>query len=124
MLAPRFFSSGSIEHIRADRLRALAVTTVTRSEILPDLPTVGEFVPGFESSIWFGLSAPRNTPTDIVNKLNREVIAGLADDKIKARYAELGSAVFPTSPAEFSKFIADEVEKWAKVVKFANVKAE
>jgi tripartite-type tricarboxylate transporter receptor subunit TctC len=114
----------TIEYVRSGKVRAIAVGTQERAEALPDVPTVADVVPGFESSIWFGLSAPRNTPTDIVNKLNRGVIAGLADHKIKARYAELGSAVFPTSPADFRTFIADEVEKWAKVVKFASVKPE
>jgi len=114
----------TIEYVRSGKVRAIAVGTRERAEALPDVPTVADVVPGFESSIWFGLSAPRNTATEIVDKLNREVTAGLADHKIKARYAELGSAVFPTSPADFRKFIADEVEKWAKVVKFANVKPE
>jgi tripartite-type tricarboxylate transporter receptor subunit TctC len=114
----------TIEYIRAGKVRPLAVTTVTRAEALPDVPTIGEFVPGFDSSIWFGLSAPRNTPPEIIEKLNREVNSGLADAKIKARYAELGSAVFPTSPAEFGKFIVAETEKWAKVVKFSGAKPD
>ena len=91
---------------------------------VPDIPTVGEFVPGFESSIWFGLSAPRNTPPEIIDKLDREINAGLADSKLKARYPELGSTVFPTSPADFGKFIVAETEKWAKVVKFSGAKPD
>ncbi len=114
----------AIEYVRTGKLRALAVGTTTRAEALPDIPTVGEFVPGFESSIWFGLSAPRNTPSEIVDKLNREINAGLADSGIKARYAELGSTVFPTAPADFDKLIVAETEKWAKVVKFSGAKPD
>jgi len=114
----------AIEYVRTGKLRALAVDTTTRAEALPDIPTVGEFVPGFESSIWFGLSAPRNTPSEIVDKLNREINAGLADSRIKARYAELGSTVFPTAPADFDKLIVAETEKWAKVVKFSGAKPD
>jgi tripartite-type tricarboxylate transporter receptor subunit TctC len=114
----------SVEHIRAGRLRALAVTTATRSDVLPDLPTVGEFVQGYEISAWWGLGAPKNTPAEIVEKVNREVNAGLADPKIKARLVDLGGTALPGSPAEFGKLIADETEKWAKVIKFAGIKAE
>ena len=114
----------AIEYVRTGKVRALAVGTVTCAEALPDVPTVGETVPGFDSSIWFGLSAPRNTPTEIIDKLNREINAGLADSKIKARYAELGSTVFPTLPADFGKFIVAETEKWGKVIRAANIKAE
>jgi tripartite-type tricarboxylate transporter receptor subunit TctC len=114
----------SIEHIKAGRLRALAVTTATRSPALPDVPTVGEFVPGYEASAWFGIGAPKNTPAEIVGKLNTEINAGLADPKLKARLADLGGIVLTGSPAEFGKLIADETEKWAKVIKFANIKAE
>ena len=114
----------SIAHIRAGRLRALAVTTATRWEGLPDVPTVGDFVPGFETSVWSGLGAPRNTPAEIVDRLNKEINAGLADPQIKARLADLGSTPFPGSPADFAKLIADETEKWAKVVKFSGIKAE
>ena len=114
----------SIEHIRAGKLRALAVTTAARSETMPDLPTVGEFVPGYEASTWFGIGAPRNTPAEIVDRLNKEINAGLADPKIKARLADLGGTVLPGSPADFGKLIADETEKWAKVIKFAGIKPE
>jgi tripartite-type tricarboxylate transporter receptor subunit TctC len=116
--------AASIEYTRAGRLRAMAVTTATRSEALPDVPTVGEFVPGYEASTWGGLGAPKNTPAEIINKLNREINAGLADAKLKARLADLGAEAFARSPAEFRKFIADETEKWAKVVKFAGIKAD
>jgi tripartite-type tricarboxylate transporter receptor subunit TctC len=114
----------SIEYIRAGKLRALAVTTATRSEMLPDVPTVGEFVPGYEASTWSGVGAPKATPAEIVEKLNKEINAGLADPKIKARLAELGSTALAGSPADFSKLIADETEKWGKVVNFAGVKAD
>ena len=114
----------SIEHIKASRLRPLAVTTATRLEVLPDIPTVGEFVPGYEASGWQGIGAPRNTPADIVDRLNREVNAGLADPKMKSRLADLGGTVLAGSPAAFEKFIADETEKWAKVIRAANIKAE
>ena len=114
----------SIEYIRAGKLRALAVTTATRSEALPDIPTVGEFVPGYEASAWFGIGAPKNTPAEIVDKLNKEINAGLADPKLKARLADLGGTVLPGSPADFGKLIAEETEKWAKVVKFSGAKAD
>jgi len=113
----------SIEYVRAGTLRALAVTTAKRSEPLPDLPTVGEFVPGYEASAVWGVGAPRNTPAEIVDKLNKEINAGLAEPKIKARL-ELGGTVLPGSPTDFGKLIADETEKWGKVVKFANIKPE
>ena len=114
----------SIEHIRAGKLRALAVTTATRSEVLPDIPTVGEFVPGYEASAWSGVGAPKNTPAEIVDKLNKEINAGLADPKIKARLADLGGTVLAGSPADFGKLIADETEKWGKVIRAANIKPE
>ena len=114
----------SIEYIRAGKLRALAVTTATRSEALPDIPTVGEFVPGYEASAWFGIGAPKNTPAEIVDKLNKEINAGLADPKIKARLADLGGTVLAGSPADFGKLIADETEKWGKVIRAANIKPE
>ncbi len=114
----------TIEYIRAGKLRALAVTTATRSEALPDIPTVGDFVPGYEASGWYGVGAPKNTPAEIIDKLNREINAGLADPKMKARLADLGGTVLPGSPAEFGKLIADETEKWGKVIRAANIKAE
>src|SRR5204862_857475 len=115
--------AGSIEYVRAGTLRPLAVITAKRSEALPDLPTVGEFVPGYEASAVWGLGAPRNTPAEIVDKLNKEINAGVTDPKIKARL-ELGGTVLPGSPTDFGKLIADETEKWGKVVKFANIKPE
>jgi tripartite-type tricarboxylate transporter receptor subunit TctC len=115
---------GSVEYIRAGRLRALAVTTTTRSQALPDLPTVGEFLPGYEASGWAGIGAPKGTPTGIIDKLNKEINAGLADPKIKERIAALGATVLVNSPAGFGKLIADETERWAKVIRAANIKAE
>jgi tripartite-type tricarboxylate transporter receptor subunit TctC len=114
----------SIEYIRAGRVRALAVTSTTRAEALPDLPAIAEFIPGYESNLWFGVGAPSRTPAGIIDRLNQEINAGLADAKIKARYAELGSTVFPTSPGDFGKHFVEETEKWARVVKFAGVKPE
>jgi tripartite-type tricarboxylate transporter receptor subunit TctC len=116
--------AGPLEHIRAGRLRALAVTTTTRSAALPDLPTVGEFVPGYEASSWYGIGAPKGTPAEIVDTLNRAVNAGLADPKLKARFADLGAAVLAGTPADFGTLIAEETEKWGKVVKFSGAKAE
>ena len=116
--------SSSIEYVRSGKLRALAVTTATRSPVLPDIPTVAEFVPGYESSFWTGVGAPKNTPAEIVDKLNKEINAALADPKMKARLADLGATALPSSPADFGKFIADETEKWGKVVKFAGIKAD
>jgi tripartite-type tricarboxylate transporter receptor subunit TctC len=114
----------SIGYIKADRLRALAVTTATRSEALPDLPTVAEFVPGYEASNWYGVGAPKATPAEIVDKLNKEINAGLADRKLNARLADLGGAVLPGLPADFGKLIAEETEKWGKVIKYAGIKPE
>ena len=114
----------SIEYIKAGKLRGLAVTTATRSEALPDMPTVHEFVPGYESSGWYGVGAPTGTPHEIVNKLNNEINAALADPKMKARLADLGGAVLPGSPADFAQLIAEEIEKWAKVIRAANIKPE
>jgi len=114
----------SIEYIKTGRLRALAVTTATRSEALPDVPTVSEFVPGYEASGWFGVGAPKSTPTEIIDKLNNEVNAALADPKMKARLADVGGSALSGSPADFGKLIADETEKWAKVIKFAGIKAD
>jgi len=114
----------SIEFIRAGKLRPLAVTTVARLEVLPDIPTVGDSVPGYEASAWQGIGAPKNTPAEIVDKLNKEINAGLADSKMKARFADLGAVPIPMTPAEFGKFIAEETEKYAKVIKFAGIKPE
>jgi tripartite-type tricarboxylate transporter receptor subunit TctC len=114
----------SIEHIRAGKLRALAVGTETRSDQLPNLPTLGQFLPGFEASAFVAIGAPKNTPTEIIARLNHEINAGLADPKIRARLAELGGKEFVGSPADFSKLIADETEKWGKVIRAANIKPE
>jgi tripartite-type tricarboxylate transporter receptor subunit TctC len=114
----------SIEYIKTGRLRALAVTTATRSDALPDIPTVAEFVPGYEASSWFGVGAPKNTPPQIIDKLNKEINAGLADPKLRARLADLGGTVLPGSPADFGKHIAEETEKWGKVIRAANIKVE
>jgi tripartite-type tricarboxylate transporter receptor subunit TctC len=114
----------SIEYIRAGKLRPLAVTTASRLEALPDIPTVGEFVAGYEASGWQGLGAPRNTPVEIVDKLNKEINAGLADSKMRARFADLGGTVLPGSSGDFGKLIADETEKWGKVIRAANIKAD
>jgi tripartite-type tricarboxylate transporter receptor subunit TctC len=116
--------SVAIEHIRSSRLRALAVTAATRSEVLPDIPTVGDFVPGYEASAFWGIGAPRNTPGEIVDKLNKEINASLSDPQLSRRLAEGGGTVFAGSPADFGKFIDDETEKWAKVIKFAGIKPE
>jgi tripartite-type tricarboxylate transporter receptor subunit TctC len=116
--------SSSIEYVRDGKLRALAVTTATRSPALPHIPTVSDFVPGYEASFWTGVGAPKNTPAEIVNKLNKEINAALADPKMKARLADLGGTALSGSPADFGKFVADETEKSAKVVKFAGVKAD
>jgi tripartite-type tricarboxylate transporter receptor subunit TctC len=115
-------AASPIAFIRSGKLRALGVTTSTRSEALPDIPTIGDFVPGYEASAWYGVGAPKNTPAEIVEKLNKEINAGLADPKMKARLADLGGTVLLGSPADFGKLIADETEKWAKVIKFAAIK--
>jgi tripartite-type tricarboxylate transporter receptor subunit TctC len=117
--------ANSIEHVRAGRLRALAVTTAMRSPELPEVPAVGELVPGYEASGWQGIGAPRDTPTEVIDILNKEINAGLVGSKMKARFADLGGYTpFASSPAEFRKFIADNVEKWAKVIRAANIKAQ
>src|SRR5262245_29258206 len=117
-------TAASIEYIRAGKLRALAVTTTTRSQALPEIPTVGEFVVGYEASSWNGAGAPKGTPSEVIDKLNKEINVALADPKIKARLAELGRTVLPGSPADFGKLIADETEKWGKVVRAANIKPD
>jgi tripartite-type tricarboxylate transporter receptor subunit TctC len=115
---------GTIEYLRAGQLRALAVTSATRLEVLPEVPSVSEFLPGFEATTWNGLVAPRNTPVEIVDKLNEATNAALGDPRLKARFDDLGATIKPRSPAEFRKIIADDTEKWAKVVRFAGIKAD
>ena len=114
----------SLEYIRTGTLRVLAVTTATQSQALPNVPTVGEFVPGYEASFVYGLGAPKNTPTEIVDKLNKEINAALADPKINARLADMDGMALALSPADFGKLIADETEKWGKVIRAANIKPE
>jgi tripartite-type tricarboxylate transporter receptor subunit TctC len=114
----------TLEYVRASKLRALGVTIPKRSDVLPDIPSVSEFLPGFDAEVYYGIGAPKDTPGEIVERLNKEINVGLADPQFKARLIELGSTVLPGSPADFEKFIANETEKWAKVVKFANIKAE
>jgi tripartite-type tricarboxylate transporter receptor subunit TctC len=116
--------AGSIEYVRTGKLRALAVTTAARAEALPDVPTVGEFLPGFEAGDWLGVGAPRNTPAEIIDQLNKEIVAGVADPRIKARFADLGGTPLALTPVEFGKLLADETEKWAKVIRAANIKPE
>ena len=116
--------AGSIEHIRAGKLRPLGVSTAQRAEALPDVPTVGDFVPGYEASDWFGMAAPANTPAAIVDLINKEVVAALADPTIKKRFADLGGTPLPMPPAGFGKLLAEDTEKWGKVIKAANIKPE
>jgi tripartite-type tricarboxylate transporter receptor subunit TctC len=116
--------ASSIEHVRAGRLRALGVTSATRAAVLPDVPAIAEVLPGYEATIYVGLSAPRGAPTDVVNKLNQAINQGLADDKIKKRVADLGDALLSTSPSEFAKLVADESAKWGNVIRVANIQAE
>jgi tripartite-type tricarboxylate transporter receptor subunit TctC len=115
---------GTVDYVKTGKLRALAVTTATRMPDLPDVPTVGDTVAGYEASQWYGFAAPKNTPAEIVDKLNKEINAGLADPKVRARLDALGGGILASSPAEFGRLIADETEKWGKVVKFAGIKAE
>jgi tripartite-type tricarboxylate transporter receptor subunit TctC len=114
----------SIEHIRAGKLRALAVTTTSRSEALPNIPSASEHVPGYVASNWYGFAAPKGTPSEIIDTLNAEINAALADPKIRARFMELGGTPLASSPADFAKFVADDAEKWAKVIRAANIKPE
>jgi tripartite-type tricarboxylate transporter receptor subunit TctC len=114
----------TIEYIRNGRLRALAVTTATRAEVLPEVPSVGEFVPGYETTAWFGIAAPKGTPNEIIDKLNSEINAGLADPKTKERFLDLGGVPMPMTPTQFGKLIADETEKWAKVIRAAKIRPE
>jgi tripartite-type tricarboxylate transporter receptor subunit TctC len=114
----------SLEHVKAGKLRALAVTTAERSEILPAVPTVSEFLPGFEASNWFGVAAPKDTPPEIIDKLNKEINVALADSQMKARLADLSAAPLAGSPADFGRFIAAEAEKWSKVIRAANIKVD
>ena len=114
----------SLEFIKAGKLRPLAVTTLARSEVLPDLPTVADFVPGYEASAWYGIGAPKGTPVEIIDKLNAAINAMLADPQAKGRFTELGASLLPGSPADFAKLIAAETEKWGKVIKFAGIKPE
>jgi tripartite-type tricarboxylate transporter receptor subunit TctC len=116
--------SGSLDHVRSGRVRALGVTTTERADVLPDVPTIAEFVPGYEAGGWYGIGVPKNVPAEVVDKLNREVNASLADPKLKTRLAELGYATTGSSPAEFGSMIAREIDKWAKVLKFAGIKPE
>ena len=116
--------AATVEYVRAGKLRALAVTSSTRWEGLPDIPTMADFVPGYEASVWFGVGAPANTPNEIIDKLNKEINAALADPKIKARLAGLGGVTLRLSPAEFGKLIADETENWGKVIRAANIKLD
>ena len=115
--------ASSVEYIRTGKLRGLAVSGAMRSEVLPDLPTVGEFVPGYEITAWFGAGAPQGTPAEVIDKINTEITAGLADPKMKARIADLADVPMPMTPTEFGKFIADETERWVKVIRAANIKA-
>jgi tripartite-type tricarboxylate transporter receptor subunit TctC len=114
----------TIEYARAGKLRPLAVTTATRSPALPDIPTVGDFVPGYEATSWHGIGVPKNTPAEMIDKLNEAINASLVDPKLKARLAELGGTVMMGSPADFGKLIAEETEKWGKVVRAANIKPD
>jgi tripartite-type tricarboxylate transporter receptor subunit TctC len=116
--------ANSVEYIKTGKLRALAVTTATRLQALPDIPTVSEFVPGYEASTWYGVGAPKKTPTEIISRLNKEINASLADPKLQARLADLGTTALAGSPADFGKLVADETDKWAKVVKFSGAKPE
>jgi len=114
----------SAEYVKSGKLRGLAVTSTTRSAVLPELPTVADFVPGYESSAWYGLGVPKGTPAEIIEKLSKEVNAILADPKAKARLTDLGASLLPGSPADFGKLLVDETEKWGKVVKFSGARPD
>jgi tripartite-type tricarboxylate transporter receptor subunit TctC len=116
--------SGSLEHVRAGRLRALGVTSAARAEVLPEVPSIGEFVPGYEAGGWYGIGGPKDLPAEIIDKLNTEISASLATPRLKARLSELGYAIFRSTPADFKTMIARETEKWAQVLKFAGIKPE
>jgi tripartite-type tricarboxylate transporter receptor subunit TctC len=116
--------TGAIQYVKSGQLRALAVTTATRADALPDVPALNEFVPGYEAGDWLGIGAPKGTPAEIIDRLNKEVTAGIADPKIKARFTDLGIAPMPMTPAEFGKLLADDIEKWAKVIRAAHIKPE
>jgi tripartite-type tricarboxylate transporter receptor subunit TctC len=116
--------SSSTEYVKAGKLRALGLTTATRSEVLPDIPAIGEFVPGYQATGWFGVCAPGKTPIEIIDRLNQEINAGLADPKLKSRFADLSASVFAGSPSDFGKFIADETDRWGRVVRTANLRAD
>jgi tripartite-type tricarboxylate transporter receptor subunit TctC len=115
---------GTTDYISTGNLRALAVTSTSRVEVLPELSTVGDFLPGYEASQWYGIGAPRNTPAETIDRLNKEINAGLLDPRMKARFADIGGTVLPGSPADFGKLIADETEKWGKVIRAAGIKPE
>jgi tripartite-type tricarboxylate transporter receptor subunit TctC len=114
----------SMEFVKAGKLRALAVTSAARSEILPEVPTIGDFVPGYEAEAWLGIGAPKNTPAEIIARLSKEINAALADPKVRKRIADLGAAPLVKSPTDFAQFIAKDTEKWAKVIRLANIKAD
>jgi tripartite-type tricarboxylate transporter receptor subunit TctC len=116
--------SGSLDHVRSGRLRALGVTTAERADVLPNVPSIAEFVPGYEAGGWYGIGVPKNVPAEVVDKLNREINASLADAKLKTRLADIGYATSGSSPAEFESMIAREIDKWATVLKFAGIKPE
>jgi tripartite-type tricarboxylate transporter receptor subunit TctC len=116
--------TGSIQHVRGGQLRALAVTTAMRAEALPDVPTVGEFLPGYDAGDWLGVGAPKDTPAEIIDRLNKEITAGIADQKIRTRFVELGITPLPLTPDGFGKLLADDTEKWAKVIRAAHLKPE
>ena len=116
--------SASLDHVRSGRLRALGVTTAQRADVLPDIPAIAESVPGYEANGWYGIGLPKNVPAEVVEKLNREINASLADPKLKTRLVEIGYATTGSSPAEFGSMIAREIEKWVKVIKFAGIKPE